>query len=239
MSLSSFPSSRMRPHTTSRTSSPSPSTLSPPSLPRSPFLLSLVSLLSVSPLFLAVLPGTAQASQYGLIDFSIFEKDYCSKPDGGGQQPAMIDTNQIDCTKLMEFLYLARESTRKQILIEKSLFEADKATTVLTTTAAEDEGTIVAQHRPDMISAKGYPLVMYVSRIAMFVTAHAHIIGAIISQRDECFYVVRMCYVQRRSAELVGTGCTRLGRGECVNELGRGGMSSFLRFRRQVGGRAD
>eukprot|EP00392_Amoebophrya_sp_AT5.2_P002424 g2429.t1 len=45
-------------------------------------------------------------------------------------------------------------------------------------------------------SESDYPLVMYVNRVAMFVTAHAHIVGAIISQRDECFSEqVRLLFV--------------------------------------------
>ena len=51
------------------------------------------------------------------IDFSIFDKDYCEKPDPklkeGEGIPAMIDTNQVDCTKLMEFLYPHEEICEK------------------------------------------------------------------------------------------------------------------------------
>lgn len=37
---------------------------------------------------------------------------------------------------------------------------------------------------------------MFVNRVALFVTAHAHIVGAIISQRDECFSEqVRLLFV--------------------------------------------
>ncbi|CAD7928375.1 unnamed protein product [Amoebophrya sp. A120] len=115
----------------------------------------------------------AQASTYGLIDFSIFDSDYCSKPDPSASANAMIDTNSIDCTRLMEFLYLTRGSTKKQILHEKELLKRD---------ASDPES--------------GYPVVMYVNRVGMFVTAHAHIVGAIISQRDECFSEqVRLLFV--------------------------------------------
>ena len=48
----------------------------------------------------------------------------------------------------------------------------------------------------DLGAKTNYPLIMYVNRVAMFATAHSHIIGAIISQRDECFSEqVRLLFV--------------------------------------------
>ena len=91
-------------------------------------------------------------------------------------------------------------------MIEKQLFENDKAEAEAASAEAakllpggeqlDENGKPLVSVTEKTSSAKGYPLVLYVSRISMFVTAHAHIVGAIISQRDECFSEqVRLLFV--------------------------------------------
>jgi hypothetical protein len=105
------PSSESNPvNPENRSSSISSSTIALPSLS------SLASLASP--------PILPQVQAYNLVDTAIFAPDYCAaRPDTphNPNEPTMIDTNALDCTKLMEFVYLTRSKVRDEILKERIL----------------------------------------------------------------------------------------------------------------------
>jgi hypothetical protein len=118
----------------------------------------------------------------------IFDAGYCDVGGDMSPEAQMINTNNLDCPRLMEFLYLAADRVHAELVqLQKNFTESQ--------TTCPSDGCVNQTWRIDPVS-KGSSLM----------SAHFHISGALTVQRRECMSEdVRMLYVVliRRAKKLL------------------------------------
>jgi len=135
-----------------------------------------------SPRFLGV---EAQSDMAGGLDTAVLEDNFCSSTPGSDDaMKAGLDTHSMDCGKLMEFMYVSRLKTWEAL---------DKLK------MAQSDTADVSEWRKNLRA---------ISQASSMLSAHVHIIGAVASQRTECFSEhVRLLLIVnlRRLKGLTGT----------------------------------
>eukprot|EP00933_Yihiella_yeosuensis_P078353 TRINITY_DN8972_c0_g1_i1.p1 TRINITY_DN8972_c0_g1~~TRINITY_DN8972_c0_g1_i1.p1 ORF type:complete len:558 (-),score=98.45 TRINITY_DN8972_c0_g1_i1:232-1905(-) len=149
---------------------------------------------------IAVLPGqlvSAQSTENaaGTTGPAYLEEGYCtssaSEADRRLERETELSIGSMDCAKLMEFIYVARH---------KVWSELDKDLTALNeTTRALNPPTVVESLKTS-------------SRAASLLSAHAHVITAVASQRAECYseHVRLLLTVSLRRMKALATGQVQL-----------------------------
>lgn len=111
------------------------------------------------------------------LDPEIFQPGFCAAaapPNAAEWSDPTLNTNLMDCTRLMEFLYITRARTRDELTLLRFGPIADVSNgTEVSTLQAEGVSWVEVMHN--------------VSHGASLLSAHVHISAAIASQRTECF----------------------------------------------------
>lgn len=126
----------------------------------------------------------AAAAPGPTLDPAIFEESFCTSPipvdEAGNVNSQEINTASMDCARLMEFVYTSRTKVLERLgLLRK-------------------EASSVSPTPPGVIGlAPWRNSLASLSHASSLLSAHAHVLAAVASQRSECFSeLVRLLLVQ-------------------------------------------